>query len=357
MLTIDLRALADNYRLFQKLAGPSCSVAGIVKANAYGLGLEEVVRVLDGLSCPQYFVATIQEALDAKRVTNAPVAVLNGLQTAEQAHEYLSRDIMPVLNALHDIRIWQDAVKQADLAVPPPAIIHFDTGMNRLGLTPDETKTLLEDPDILEGLNVHTIMSHLSCADEENHKLTNSQYEDFCKIAACFPDARKSLANSSGLFRSPDYHFDMVRPGMALYGLNPTPEKDNPVKQIVSLYRPVLQVRPVRKGETAGYGATYRFEQDTVTATVAVGYADGFLRCLGNKGTLYYNGKPCPVIGRVSMDLTTIDLGPGSNAGPGDMVEIIGPHQSPDKLASDAGTIGYEILTSLGSRYMRRYIS
>jgi len=169
---------------------------------------------------------------------------------------------------------------------------------------------------------------------------------------------KKSLSNSSGAFRLPEHRGDMIRPGMALYGLNPTPEETNPMRPVVTLHARVLQTRSVKKGETAGYGAAHRFEKDTVTATVALGYADGFLRSLSRGGVLYFNGTACPVVGRVSMDLVIVDVGQAvSPPRPGDALEVIGPNQDADALAADAGTIGYEILTALGRRYRRVYAS
>jgi alanine racemase len=201
-------------------------------------------------------------------------------------------------------------------------------------------------------------MSHFASADEQDQELTQIQHQRFEGITKYFPDTPKSLANSSGLFRSKDYHYDMVRPGYALYGGNPTPETTNPMHNVVSLESRILQIRTCKKGETIGYGASYTFDKDTTTATLALGYADGFFRAHSNKAKLYYNNQPCPVIGRVSMDLVTIDISNITGKPPiqGDAVEILGANQSVDDLAISAGTIGYEILTSLGARYKREYI-
>jgi alanine racemase len=240
-----------------------------------------------------------------------------------------------------------------------PAIIQFDTGMNRLGLGPDETRRLIDHTDLLEGVDVIMIMSHFLAADEAGDPHTPAQAARFAEIARHFPRALKSLSNSAGIFRDQDYHYDVVRPGMALYGLNPVPHESNPMQPVVSLHVPVLQTRLVKKGDVVGYSATYTFTQDTPMATVAMGYADGFLRSLSNKASLFWKGYPCPVRGRVSMDLVTVSLEnipEGQCPHDGDMLEVIGPHQSADALAACAGTIGYEILTSLGQRYRRVYI-
>ncbi len=355
VLTIDMAALADNYRLFQSKVGNTRTVAGVVKADAYGLGLSAVVEKLTELSCPQFFTATLEEALSVRKINqSADIAVLGGLYIGAE-DIYVQHNITPVLNTLDDIQRWQKTAVEKQTKLP--AIIHYDTGMNRLGLSQEEGKTLINDKSMIEGTDVRFIMSHFVSADEADHPLTRKQAHDFANFVQHFPNARKSLANSSGLFRSESFFYDMVRPGYSLYGGNPTPETDNPVKPVVSLSARILQIRHCKKGESIGYGASYKFDQDTKTATVALGYADGFLRSASNKAALYWNGQPCPVIGRVSMDLVTVDLSSLSGPAPvqGDGLEVLGKHQGVDDLATAAGTIGYEILTSLGSRYRREY--
>lgn len=353
-LTIDLDTLANNYRQFQKMASPHCAIAGVIKANAYGLGLKEVFQTLKALGCQQYFVATLDEALSLRAIDkSAPIAVLGGLFTGAE-DTYIAHNITPVLNSPFDIDNWSTQARQKSQKLP--AFIHFDTGMNRLGLSAAETSTLLEDQTKLDGLDVQLIMSHFICADNHNSPLTPEQAEKFSHIAKHFPKAKKSLANSPGLFANKSYHYDVARPGYSLYGGNPTPHTDNPMKPVVHLKARILQVRECKKGETIGYGPTYTFDKDTRTATVALGYADGFLRSNSNKAKLYYNGIACQVLGRVSMDLTSIDISPLPELKQGDWIEVLGDHQSVDDLAATAGTIGYEILTSLGSRYKRHYI-
>lgn len=358
-LTIDLKALMANYRLFDEKTGTSCDVAAIVKANAYGLGVKPVADTLYSCGARSFFVATLEEALELKahldeqnsKITR--LAILGGLfHGCEQ--DYSAHNLSPVLNSLDEIERWQK--QAAKTQHPLPAIIHFDTGMNRLGLGPRETQTLLDDPDKLDGLDVQMIMSHFACADEKDHPMTEAQFEQFDQLAKAFPETVKSLANSSGIFRTSKHHYELVRPGMAMYGLNPTPEKINPMTPVISLETRILQTRNARRDSTIGYSATYRFKKDTAVATVALGYADGFLRALSNKGTLYYKGQPCPIIGRVSMDLVTVDIsGLEQKPEPGEIMEVIGLHQTADDLASAAGTIGYEILTDLGRRYHRTY--
>ena len=355
ILSINLKALADNYRLFQDKVGEGRHVAGVVKADAYGLGLKPVVETLIDLKCPQFFVATLEEAIALRNINaQVPVAVLGGLFIGAE-EDYTAHHITPVLNTPDDIARWskQAKTKQDMLG----GIIHFDTGMNRLGLSKDEAHALIEKPEMLDGINVQYVMTHFACADEKDHPLTKKQAHDFANLAQHFPNAQKSLANSPGLFVDDAYHHDMVRPGYALYGGNPTPHTNNPMRSVVDLSVCILQIRLCKKGESIGYGASHVFEQDTMTATVALGYADGFLRSGSNKAMLYFNGQPCPVIGRVSMDLVTVDLSGIEGPPPkqGDALEILGENQNIDDLADAAGTIGYEILTSLGKRYHRSY--
>lgn len=353
-LTVDLGALKGNYRLFKSMT--QARVAAAVKADAYGVGMTPVARALIEEGCDTFFVATPDEAAQLRTIDDKiQIAVLGGLLHGAE-EDFLQHTIHPVLNSLEMIERWQKLARKKERRLQ--AIIHFDTAMNRLGLGEDETRFLLNDSSLLEGLDVKVVMSHFACSDEAGHPLNDLQAQRFSAIAKSFPKAVKSLANSSGLFREAGWHHDMVRTGYALYGGNPLPETANPVQSVVKLEVPVLQVRNVKKGDSIGYGATHSVDCDTVTATVALGYADGFLRAASGKAKLFWKGKAVPVVGRVSMDLVTLDLGVAGGAlpAPGDFLEVLGPHQSVDALAADAGTIGYEILTSLGPRYARTYL-
>lgn len=354
LLTIDLAALAENYGFFRQKVGPSCAVAGIVKADAYGLGAVSVARALHARGCRFFFTATPGEALAVRAALNDPgtvLAVLGGVYHGAE-RDYAAQGLAPVLNSLEEIARWKKAAPGA------PALIHFDTGMSRLGLAPDETDILLREPQRIEGMNIPFIMSHLACADAPDHPMTGAQRETFDAIARAFPGVKKSLANSAGIFHGNSFHYDMVRPGIAIYGGAPLEGRDNPMRPVARLETRVLQLRAVREGQSAGYGASYVFARDGMAATVALGYADGFLRSLSNRGKLWWRGRPLPIAGRVSMDLVILDLTglDGEMPGPGDFVEVLGPHQDADALAAAAGTISYEILTSLGRRYERRYL-
>jgi len=354
LLRISSTNLAANYKT---VCGQTQStVAGVIKANGYGTGLEHAFETLWNEGCRQFFVATPEEAALAKSLqATAEIFVLGGFYHDADEY-YAAHNIIPVLGSLEEIDRWSSFAKKAGRKLP--AAIHFDTGINRLGLGKDETKRLIENKSLLDSIDLKLIMSHFACSDEKDHDMNVRQAADFAKIAAAFPDTPKSLCNSSGIFRDKSWHHDLLRPGFCLYGGNPTPETKNPMYPVVSLNVRILQTSDVKKGETAGYGATHIFAADTHTATVALGYADGIPRSGSNKMKLFWNGRPCPVVGRISMDLTIVDIGSvtGSPPQPGDFLEVLGPSQSVDDLAAACGTIGYEILTSLGRRYERVYL-
>lgn len=356
ILSIDLGAVRANYRAIQARVGAGCTVSGVVKANAYGLGVGPVSKALYEEGCRLFFVATLPEALELRLIVgDAPViAMLNGYD-ASQAPLYKESKITPVLNHEGELTAYQNAAQDHK-----PAILHFDTGMNRLGFEADAVQRLADDSDALSGLDVLYVMSHFACSDESAHAMNAAQVESFLRLASLFRGVPKSMCNSGGIYQNADWHLDMVRPGMALYGLNPCPYQDNPMRAVLSLETLILQIKSAHKDETCGYNATYRFEENTMLAIVSLGYADGILRSLSNKGALYWKGIRCPIRGRVSMDLTIVDLSAVPDSvmpRPGDALEVIGPHQSADDLARDAGSIGYEILTSLSRRYQRVYVS
>lgn len=354
ILSIDLNAFESNFRMVQSLA-PTSEVAGVIKANGYGLGMKEVFQALKKWSCQTFFISTLEEGLALRALdSTCEIMTLNGLfHNAE--YEHIAQKITPVIGSVDTLERWAACAKE--LGQPLPAVLHFDTGMNRLGFDSAETRGVLSKvEEIHEALDIRYVMSHFACADEAGHGLNAQQTARFESIAAHFPDTPKSLCNSSGIFRYPDHHYDLVRPGYCLYGGNPTPEAPNPMSPVVHLKTRVLQLRTAAKGETTGYGASRAFDHDTLLATVSLGYADGFLRSGSNTAKLYWQGQPCPVVGRISMDLVTVDLSSLTTPPvPGDWLEVLGENQSVDTLALACGTIGYEILTSLGERYTRDY--
>ncbi|MAI61165.1 MAG: alanine racemase [Micavibrio sp. TMED27] len=357
-LRIDLNALKQNYIFLQNTVKNNTEVSAAVKANGYGLGSVIVARTLFEAGCRKFFVANLDEAITLREQLKEPeIYILNGFYNA-YADQYTAHNLIPVIDSLPELKQYKDFthVKERSL----PCVLHFNTTMNRLGFSESERTILFQTPSLIEGLDIKMVMSHLACADEKDHEMNKIQLSVFKEISQYFKKIPSSLANSSGIFINDEFHFDIVRPGSSLYGINPMPYKHNPMKKVVNLCLPVIKTRTVDKGAHIGYGATYRFKNKTPIACVASGYADGLLRSLSNKGGFYWKGIRCPIRGRVSMDLISVDLSAvpeQDRPGQGDFLEVLGEHQDVDALADDAGTIGYEILTSLGTRYEREYVS
>lgn len=353
-LTIDLGAVADNYKLLAAKA-PAAVCAAVVKADAYGLGAGHVAPALAAAGCTVFFVAHLGEALDLRPLLpGATICVFNGFAPGAEG-AFVEHDLVPVLNSLEAVENWS---KAATTSGRLPALLHADTGMSRLGLDEDELARLADDPGLLSGLDIRWFMSHLAVADEPGHPLNELQRERFSAAHQRLPAMKASLANSSGIFLGSGFHFDLVRPGAALYGINPIPGQANPMQAAVGLRAPILQIREIDSPGSVGYGATHSVTKPTKVATIAVGYADGYLRSLSNRGRCFVGRHELPVIGRVSMDLITVDASalPAKLARPGTMIEVISKRHTLDAVAKDAGTIGYEILTGLGARYARNYI-
>jgi alanine racemase len=350
VLTVDLDAVVANYRLLQgRLGGAHCS--GVVKADAYGLGAAEVAPALVRAGCRLLFVAQLDEAVRLRaHVPEARIAVLEGL-LPRSAEAYREHRVLPVLNELGQIDAWRSSGGG-------PAMLHVDTGMNRLGLAAGDVDRLAQDRALLGGVELVAIMSHLVSAEIVDDPLNPKQLARFRDALSRLPKTQASLANSSGIFLGAEYHFDFARPGAALYGIAPQMGRSNPMRTAVTLEAPILQVRDIEAGATVGYNAQYRAGRPTRIATVGLGYADGYLRSLTNRGHGYIAGRKVALAGRVSMDLVTIDVSdiPDALLHAGAMVEMIGPNLPPDDVAADAGTNAYEILTSLGPRYRRNYV-
>jgi alanine racemase len=354
LLTIDLDAVAENWRrLRDRHGGGEC--AAVVKADGYGLGAVPVGRRLAAAGCRTFFVAHPDEGVALRAALPDPaIFILNGLMPgAEDVFD--AHRLAPVLNDLGQIRRWRDWCAAHGAR---PAAVQFDTGMARLGLDRPEAEALIADPSPLDAFADPIVMSHLACADEPNHELNARQRERFDALRQALPGFRTSLANSPGLFLDPSYHGDIGRPGVALYGGNPTPGRPNPMKTVVTLAARILQVREIDTPGTVGYGATRAIGPSTRLATLAAGYADGYLRSLSNRGHVVIGGKKAPVVGRVSMDLITVDITglPADACRPGALATLLDDSHGVDALAEEAGTIGYEILTALGRRYHRRYL-
>ena len=349
VLEIDLGAVVANWRRLAQQAAPA-ACAAVVKANAYGLGASRVAKALAASGCRLFFVATLEEGI-ALRAALGPapeIAIFNGPLPGTEA-EFATHRLIPVLNEPGQIEAWKSQTKA-------PAILHIDTGMSRLGLSPRDFAALADELPRC-GIGWRSVISHLACADTPDHALNEQQRARFAAVAQRMPGIPASLAASSGIFLGPAYHFDFVRPGAALYGVNPQPGRPNPMRQTVRLSGKILQVREIDRGESVGYGAAHVMQKPGRVATVAVGYADGWLRSLSHRGCGFIGGKRISLLGRVSMDLVTFDVSAiaVAQARPGATVELLGEHYGVDDAAADAGTIGYEILTALGARYHRIY--
>ncbi len=354
VLEIDLAGIVANWRLLaQRVAPAGC--AAVVKADAYGLGAVAVARALAAAGCRRFFVATLDEgmALRAALASETEIAVFNGPPPGSAA-EFAARRLVPVLNDPGQIAEWDRvAAKRGQL----PAMLHVDTGMARLGLTAGEFGQMADDLRRPRAICWRAVISHLACADQPEHPLNAQQRGRFVAARCRLAHLPASLAASSGIFLGSTFHFDFVRPGAALYGVNPQPGLPNPMRQIVRLSARILQIRDVDAGQPVGYGAAHVMSAAGRLATVAVGYADGWLRSMSHRGSGRIGGVRVPLLGRVSMDLAVFDVSAAdpSLAQPGRFIELLGEEHGVDAAAADCGTIGYEMLTALGRRYHRVY--
>jgi alanine racemase len=358
VLTIDLDAIIANWRKLEK-AGVPAECGAAVKADAYGCGISPVVHALASAGCKTFFVATLDEARAVRQAApEAALYVLNGF--LQNAGDLLAAiNARPVIGDLHELAEWDMFCRTSGWR--GGAAIHVDTGMNRLGLSISDAQSL--EPRIATGNHgITLLMSHLAVAENVTHPLNARQLAQFREIAHLFAGVPASLANSSGSFLGASFQFDLLRPGAALYGVNPTPEADNPMLPVVDLKARIVQLRDVARGDTVGYSATWTARRPTRIAVVAAGYADGYFRAAGSSdGTrgaeVIVAGKRCPVAGRISMDLLAVDITdlPHNAVRRGHMVTLIGDGITVDELAHHFGTIAYEVLTSLGRRYYRIY--
>ncbi len=359
VLTVDLSALRANWRRLNEVSGRA-ECAGVLKADAYGLGLAQIAQALTNEGCKTFFVATIDEGRLAREVQpGATVYVLDGLLPGAEAH-YTGFDLRPVLSGLSEVREWAAYSRTRGRRLP--AAIHVDTGMNRLGMPEAELQQLVGETDLLSSIDLTLVVSHLACADEPRNPLNELQRQRFNYLRSLLPPAPASLSNSGGTFLGPAFHFDLVRPGIALYGGRAHEDKPNPMRAVVRLTAKILQVKEVPPGESVGYGAIFKVQRPSRIATIAVGYADGFLRALsvatGKAGPVGYIGDyPVPIVGRVSMDFINVDVTdvPPELARRGGWVEVIGQRVTVDDHTDRAGTIGYELLSRLGPRVLRVY--
>lgn len=352
ILTISVAAVVANWQtLAARIAPARC--AAVVKADSYGLGAAHLVRPLYDAGCRDFFVVTLSEAEALRPLlpSDAPIYVLNGLMPGT-AGAFIGNGIVPVLNSLAQCRAWADA-KRGSL----PSLIQVDSGMSRFGLDVAEQQALAADPGLVAATGAIAVMSHLACADVPDHAANGEQLAAFRSARSRLPGLPGSLSASTGIFLGPDYHFDLCRPGAALYGIETTPLATG-LKPVVDLKVRVGQLRTIETGASVGYGYSFRASRTTRLATLTTGYADGWWRRFSNcAGAAYFGDVRLPSVGRVSMDSFSVDVSalPEGVLAEGDLLEIIGPHQSVDDVARAAGTIGYEVLTALGKRYHRIY--
>lgn len=345
-LTINLAALVQNWREAAALA-PTAETSAVVKANAYGIGIEQAGAALARAGCRTFFVATPDEGVRLRKAApHATIYILAGM-VPDSVATLIAHDLRPVLNSRTDIADWSHA--KAGGAASGSAI-HVDTGMNRLGVTPAEFGAI----DVTR-VAPSLVMSHLVTSEEPDDALNRRQLETFRTVRALVPNVAASLANSAGIYLGPDFHFDLVRPGIVLYGASPGPKVKAPMHVVATAETRVLMIREANPGETVGYGATRRLTRPTRIAVIGAGYADGYHR-VSDGAHVGIRGKPAPLLGRVSMDLIAVDVTDIPDAARGDWAELFGPTVSVDEAAAHAGTVGYELLTGLGQRYERRYV-
>ncbi|MBY0354831.1 MAG: alanine racemase [Rickettsiales bacterium] len=358
-LTVDLNALCANYRQL-KAHHVQGRIAAVVKADAYGLGMVSVAQALSRQTqCSEFFVATLEEAIRLRAaLPQASIYVFAGVLRGEEA-DYLAHHLSPVLNTIPQLERWRAARLSAlDLGRPvASAALHVDTGMCRLGLSVEDVPKI-HPASVTNECGVDLLMSHLACASEPDHCLNNEQLSLFQHARQFFPELRASLANSSGLFLDASYHMDLGRPGCALYGITPNPALPNPMQPVVTWTAPILQIRTVERDQPIGYGATMTVTRGMKVATLASGYADGLHRSASPHLAAWIDDYRCPMLGRVSMDLTCYDVTevPEAVLETTDDLTLMGPHQSVDQVADAYGTIGYEVLCHLGQRLQRCYV-
>jgi alanine racemase len=369
-ITVDLAALAGNWRALANLLGQA-RCAAVVKADGYGLGAARVIPTLAQAGCQTFFVATLAEAAEARALApTAEIYALDGL-LAGSAAPFAALGLRPVLSSLEEVREWANFCRDQG-GTRYPAALHIDSGLNRLGLSAAEIAAAVATPGLLEAFETTLIMSHLASADEATDPKNEAQRRAFLANAAGLPAAPRSLAASDGLLLGSPYHFDLVRPGYALYGGQPSRAFRAPVAPVVTVEARVLQVRDVAQGETVGYSATWTAQRPSRVAILAGGYADGIGRSssatnIASGGAVAFGGRLAPIVGRVSMDLITVDVtdlsatDANSISAPrppqrGDMAEIVGPTLSLEDVGRAGGTIGYEVLTRLSRRAERIYL-
>ena len=357
-LDIKIGSVIKNYKKIKNKVSKNCEVAATVKANAYGLGIKPITKSLIASKCNTFFVATLTEAIELRNISKKiSIYVLNGLND-NNIKIFHKKNLIPAINNLTQLKKAESF--SFDKKNPLKIALHFDTGMSRLGLDNEQTEILLKKKRLLiKNTYISLVMSHLACADNSKSLKNSRQLAKFKKISKHFPNVKLSLSNSAGILLGKKYHFDLVRPGISLYGGNCSLNRSNNYENVVTLKAKLIQKRTINKGETIGYGSTYKAKKRMVIGTIPIGYGDGFNRLFSNQIELYYKNKKVRIVGRVSMDLITVDLTKfrKNRISKKDYIELINSRNNIDYLSKIIKTIPYEILTSLGNRYQRRYIA
>ena len=365
ILSIDLGAVIHNWQALRSLLSEATECGAVVKSDAYGLGAKEVASALFRAGCNTFFVAYVYEGVELrKKLGPAPsIFVLHG-PFSDTEKEFGEYGLIPILNTMEQLKSWTEYTDSVGHRYP--CGLHFDTGMSRLGFSISEREKLLSsEQDKLKSLDVALVMSHLANGDDEKNLMNKLQLSTFTQIKDRIVKVlgytpKFSLSATSGMLLSKDYHFDITRPGGALYGFFPDAdmEKKIDLHRVVTLKAKILQIQEVKAEQPVGYGSTYRFSKSGRIATAALGYADGFHRTLSNCGYGYFGEYKVPIVGRISMDLTTFDISevPEAALAGVNEIEIIGEHISLDDIAKVKGTIAYEVLTDIGSRYFHQYV-
>jgi len=355
-LTIDLAALAANYKTMQKNAG-AAETSAVVKADGYGLGMGELAQTLEAAGCRTFWVAQLQEGVQLRELCpTADIYVLNGVAQGT-ADVFAAHDLRPCLITLAQVEEWQSHCRAHGSR---PACLFVDTGFNRLGFDEMGINDLMERPALFDDWELCLIASHLACADDADHPMNRAQLERFRHALSVLPEAPASLANSGGIMLGAEFHFDVVRTGTMLYGCSATGDRADALQNVATLRAPLLQIRKISAGDSIGYGATFTASHEMTIGIASLGYGDGLARHFGNQTPspvrFILDGQPVALLGRISMDSLAIDLTDFPHeAKIGDMVEIFGPNNAIDDLATSGHTISYELLTSLGNRYNRIY--
>lgn len=354
-LELDLEAVRQNYKTIQSVLKKGCRLSAVVKANAYGMGAIPTSKALYQAGCRDFFVINVDEALDIKPfLQDANIYILNGVQQGA-APILLREKFIPVLLSLEQIALWQAEARRLDQNLP--AILHLDTGLSREGLSYEEVTQLHNNLALLDGLDIKYYMSHLANADESNNSENIGQLNRFQELCSKLPPAPKSFANSHGIMRGQNYHFDMARPGMAIFGYCDSFKEPNQLMPAIRIAARIIRRRPLSLGQPVGYNALFKAQKPMLTATLNIGYADGFLRCLTNVGKINIQGYPAQIIGKISMDYTVLDVTdiPNDLTEPGTWVEIVHDADAFEELCTLGGTCTYEIVARLGPRFQRVY--